>query len=384
MALGALAQDIPVTIVPVGLTYFSAHKFRSRAVIEFGDPIVVEPEILQSFKNGTGKRAAIGTIMAETSKALKSLTVSAPDFEALQLIHAARRLYLTRPPYQDSTLKLSLSQTTELNRRLSKGYTIYAHTPEMISFTAELKSYTLSLTALNLKDHQLLSTSRNAHPKYTSILPKLLYRLTKLLILSLPTLPGLLLFTPIFIFTHRISHLKTAEALAGSSVKIKAHDVMATWKILIACALIPLFYTYYTLILILLYRYNLVFDLIPAHTSTWTIVAVSWVILPGITYASLLFGEQGMDLWKSIYPLLLSLKPGSNGTVEGLVGLERLVEQRKKLVLQVRDIVDVFGEEMFPDCEDVKTRKRRGPRSLFKSVSPELERGELECLDGFV
>jgi glycerol-3-phosphate O-acyltransferase/dihydroxyacetone phosphate acyltransferase len=67
------------------LTYFSAHKFRSRAVIEFGDAVTVEPGVLQGFKDGKNKRKAIGDLMLETEKALKAVTVSAPDFDTLQV-----------------------------------------------------------------------------------------------------------------------------------------------------------------------------------------------------------------------------------------------------------------------------------------------------------
>lgn len=41
MALGAQEghPDVKVAIVPVGLNYFHGHRFRSRAYVEFGDPI---------------------------------------------------------------------------------------------------------------------------------------------------------------------------------------------------------------------------------------------------------------------------------------------------------------------------------------------------------
>jgi glycerol-3-phosphate O-acyltransferase/dihydroxyacetone phosphate acyltransferase len=195
----------------------------------------------------------------------------------------------------------------------------------MMSFTKELKSYTTSLAALGLKDHQLLMTeSKHNHFPMFFLLTKLLYRLIKFSILAFLTLPGLVLFAPVFILTRRMSHKKTAEALAASSVKIKAHDVMATWKILIAVALAPCFYLFYSVLLVFLSSRNLTLGLIPQSTSTLTIVLLSWLILPAISYASLLFGEQGMDLLKSLYPLLLSLNPRSSRVIE------RLREQRKR------------------------------------------------------
>jgi len=84
IALGALTKNVPVTIIPVGLTYFSAHKFRSRAVIEFGDAVSVDSAMIKEFKEGK-KRVAVGATMAEIESALKSVTVSAPNFETLQV-----------------------------------------------------------------------------------------------------------------------------------------------------------------------------------------------------------------------------------------------------------------------------------------------------------
>ena len=84
MALGALVQGTPVTIVPVGMNYFSAHKFRSRAVIEFGDAVNVSAGTIHDFQNGK-KREAIEAVMSDISEALAAVTVSAPDFETLNV-----------------------------------------------------------------------------------------------------------------------------------------------------------------------------------------------------------------------------------------------------------------------------------------------------------
>lgn len=84
MALGALSRGTKVTIVPVGLTYFTAHKFRSRAVIEFGESIPVSGSRIDDFKNGK-KRDAVAGLMNDISQALAAVTVSAPDFETLNV-----------------------------------------------------------------------------------------------------------------------------------------------------------------------------------------------------------------------------------------------------------------------------------------------------------
>lgn len=44
MALGAAVKhNIPIQIVPCGLTYFSGHRFRGRVIVEFGKPITIRP-----------------------------------------------------------------------------------------------------------------------------------------------------------------------------------------------------------------------------------------------------------------------------------------------------------------------------------------------------
>lgn len=296
-----------------------------------------------------------------------------------QLIHAARRHYLTKKALNEKMPRLSLAHSTELNRRLSKGYTTYSQTPEMISLRDNLQRYIDCLQILGLKDHQLLSMSdRDTHVPALFLLPTLLYRLAKLVFMLILTLPGLVLFAPIFVLTSHMSRRKTAEALAASSVKIRGNDVMATWKILIAAALAPVFYIFYTVVLVCLKNCDRTGGIIPTKTPTIVLVVLSLIILPSITYAALLFGEQGVDILKSLYPLILSMNPRSSHAVAALL------EERNNLVVQVRDMVDRFGPQLFPDCDDISKWKERGPKKLFADISPMADMDELWKLDAFV
>jgi glycerol-3-phosphate O-acyltransferase/dihydroxyacetone phosphate acyltransferase len=129
---------------------------------------------------------------------------------ASQLIHTARRLYLNSEYVDESQSNRSLLLKTELNRRLLKGYTQYSDNAEVISLMGSLRSYTASLAALGLTDRQLLSmTAKHAHFSILFLLPKLTYRALKLTVLTIFTLPGLLLFAPIFVVTSRVSKRKT-------------------------------------------------------------------------------------------------------------------------------------------------------------------------------
>lgn len=86
MALGALAAnpDCGLKIVPCGMNYFHAHKFRSRAVIEFGTPVEVPDELVQLYKKGQ-RREAVARLLETVYQALVAVTVTSPDYDTLMV-----------------------------------------------------------------------------------------------------------------------------------------------------------------------------------------------------------------------------------------------------------------------------------------------------------
>ena len=92
MALGALAAnpDCDLKIVPTGMNYFHAHKFRSRAVIEFGTPLEVPKKLVDQYRAGE-KREAVKVLLEMIYNGLMAVTVTSPDYDTLMVIspHAA-------------------------------------------------------------------------------------------------------------------------------------------------------------------------------------------------------------------------------------------------------------------------------------------------------
>jgi hypothetical protein len=86
MALGTVASkpDCNLKIIPVGMNYFHAHKFRSRAVLEFGTAIDIPDELVKKF-DGPGRREAIGEMLENVRQGLISVTVTTPDYNTLQV-----------------------------------------------------------------------------------------------------------------------------------------------------------------------------------------------------------------------------------------------------------------------------------------------------------
>ena len=86
MALGTLADnpDCGLKIVPCGMNYFHAHKFRSRAVIEFGTPFEVPKELVDLYRKGE-RREAVGPLLDLIYQALGAVTVTSPDYDTLMV-----------------------------------------------------------------------------------------------------------------------------------------------------------------------------------------------------------------------------------------------------------------------------------------------------------
>ncbi|KAL7417092.1 glycerol-3-phosphate O-acyltransferase [Mrakia frigida] len=334
MALGAMQADpkLRVKIVPVGLSYFSAHKFRSRAVVEFGAPIDVPLELVAEFgKGGKEKRAACGQLLEVIYEGLKTVTVRTPDYDTLVVIQAGRRLY--RSPGQHPTL----GQTVELNRRFIEGYLHYQHEPRVVKLREHIITYNRKLRNLGLRDHQVERATRAGWRS----LGLLFYRLGLLLAWSILALPGVVSHAPIFIPAKIWSHRKAKEALAASTVKIAGRDVLATWKITYAAGLTPLLYTIYAVLAtVLSIRWGA-----PLHVTCWMPVYV-FVGLPFTALSALKFGEAAMDIIKSLPPLVVSLIPGNEKQ------LENLRKRRARLEEELAGVINTFGPEVFENFNE--------------------------------
>lgn len=97
MALGSLAEnpDSGLKIVPCGMNYFHAHKFRSRAVVEFGNPIDISPELVEKYKRGE-RREAVGELLDTIYHSLLSVTVNGPDYKTLMVRMSALLLVYSK------------------------------------------------------------------------------------------------------------------------------------------------------------------------------------------------------------------------------------------------------------------------------------------------
>lgn len=377
MSLGALARDphCGLSIVPCGMNYFHAHKFRSRGVIEFGRPIHVHPDQVEAFKaGGKSKRNAVGSLLETIYEGLESVTQISPDHETLLLVQMTRKLY------NPISKKIPLPLVIEFNRRLLKGYTKHRDDPRIQGLRRAVKDYNRRLESLGIKDHQVEWGNIEEKPWWLTLIT-LFYRLCKLFVLSIGTLPGVLLFWPVFVATKVISEKKRRQALAGSVVKLQGHDVMGTWKILVAMGLAPTLYAYYTVIVTAWLRYNrhdgyyssslpwwmMARTYVPDWVPLWLFAVGFYAHMIFVSYAALRFGEVGMDIIKSLPPLLVALNPLSSSS------LSDLSEHREALSERVTETINDIGFGILPDVDaeiPSDSYKPDAYQSRLKSMPP--------------
>ncbi|PCH42968.1 glycerol-3-phosphate O-acyltransferase [Wolfiporia cocos MD-104 SS10] len=331
MALSVMANDpdVQVKIVPVGLSYSHPHRFRSRAAVEFGTALDVPEELIAMYKEGgTQKRQAVAKLLDIVYDALKTVTTRAPDYETLTLCQAARRLYET--PGQH----LTPGQVVELDRRFLKGYVHFKNEPRVQRLRDDVLKYNRMVRNLGLSDRQVHRAQKASWKTFGL----LLYRLGVLMVWSLLALPGVILNAPILIATSVIPEKKAKEALAVSVVKISGRDVIASWKIFIAVGLAPVLYGFYVFLAALIaYKAGA-----PLTWKIWTPIIV-FISLPFVTYAALKFGEAGMDVFKSLRPLVATLVPSQSRV------LDELKTMRTRVANELLEVISEFGPKLYDD-----------------------------------
>jgi|SRR6201988_446523 len=106
-------------IVPAGLYYTSKTRFRSAALLYFGDPILVHPVKLEV--DGTPPRAEVRQLSDQIEAALRAVILDAEHEESLQTISRAERIFSAETTNGESD---SLADELKLQQRFSHAYLV--------------------------------------------------------------------------------------------------------------------------------------------------------------------------------------------------------------------------------------------------------------------
>ena len=209
---GAHRTHQPITIVPCGLTFIHPKRFRSRVLVQFGSPVVVD----EARPNTSDE---VRTVTTEIDGALRRLTINAPDWDTVRALDAVRRLYQPQ--------EISIEERVELARRFNAYYSAVADEPRVVALIPRVRAYQDKLDELGITDREL---ARDLSKLEISA------RVIRHLILVafwLPlTAPGAALHLPPLAFARFASDRLTPRK-----------DVVATTKLVIGMLLVVAAYT---------------------------------------------------------------------------------------------------------------------------------------------
>lgn len=297
IAYSALEKDgVNIPIVPVGLNYFRAHRFRGKATVEFGSPTYIEPSTLADYKRGgADKRRVCNDLLAKIENSMRSVIVSVPDYETMQIIHAARRLY--RPDARTE----SAEQRQDMGRRFAEGYKRLliqssGNPPqEWVNLQKRILEYQKELNELGIRDYQVTGLDHEeveigeetAGSRADTVLHRMniLGHIFHLLFLVfLAALPALLLNLPVGLAARIYSNRRRIVALEQSKVKIKGYDVMLSERVLACIVLVPTLWFFYGALLMM-------FTSMDGPT-----LAFCFTCFPLFSYWSIMAAESGVYL----------------------------------------------------------------------------------------
>lgn len=341
-------HHMTVPIVPVGLNYFQGHRFGGRVVVEFGPPIVVPEQVYTQHE--TDRRGAVEALLQLISTGMRSVIVPTPDYQTLQQIYMARRLYVP------DGLKLSAEQTMDLNRRFAIGIQRIVRATErapgdgggspssrspssaaavasMMSaedlrfvheFRSEVEDYMSTLKRLGLKDHQVRQIGWWG-------VPDLVGRLLFLVVtMCLAAIPQLMFSLPVMYIASRFAESEQRKALKASSTKLAARDVVMSYKIIYVLILVPFLYVIYGTLILLYCQW------------CWTTIVLVFAGCPFCAFLGTKASEQGVRAYADIVPLFQRLLPGPRAEQDKLPA--RRAALQKKLSQAVKRFGPLLGD----------------------------------------
>lgn len=325
IALGTQEKyDIKVPIVPIGLTYFRGHRFRGRLVVEFGEPIYISQEISDAY--GESKKVAYQALLAQVEKGMRSVIVTAHDYGDLKLVHTVRRLH------QRSATSMSTKDKQDLARRWSEAYKVLKERykdsgfPEDIqSVLTKVKDYQDALDQWGLRDYQLQHT--HLQLSYSKMLYIFLHGLV---VLSLASIPSLILNFPVGVAANYWAYREAKKDLKASRVKLAARDVLLSKKIIFSLAAVPILWVSYAVLALL-------FSSLEART-----ILVLFLCCPFFSYVGVMAMERSFVDLKDLRPAFLRLLPSFKQAAE------KLPAQRAALQAELRALVEKYGPSFGP------------------------------------
>jgi len=328
-------------------------------IVEYGRAIYPDAAAVSAFKaGGMQRRKVCNELLERIEDGMKSVIVSMPNYETLQLVHTARRLYRLNHP--------SALEKQDLNRRFAYAFKELllrsdGNPPqEFLELKKNLHAYQQELVELGIRDYQVPGLDRERYEidaDTTMREMRIVNRTIQLIFIILVALiPGLLLNLPVKLISHWYVERRRKLLLSKSNVKINAHDVVLTERVVFCVALVPTLWLTYCILL--------------STLTDWEgpTIALITLFMPISSYWGIVVTEAGMVNLKDLRPYIMRIFPSSRRRLAALpAARKKLRHDLRQLVKEIGPTMGdlYFGKEV--DWTSIQEQIRRKQQQLKKS-----------------
>ena len=263
IAAASAGEVNDLKIVPAGLYYTSKTKFRSSALLYFGEPIDVVGVVGVSIDEPP--REAVRELSNRIEAALRNVMLDAEHEEALHTVTRAERIFSSHQPQTDDDDEDSLKDELHLQKRFLKDYAVLQQrAPERLrKLEVRLRRFEEELDQAGVDPEELAPPTSTA-----SVFWQVLSRSLLFLLLLPPAMLGLVVHYPAYFLGGYL-----ASTFSGDS-----EDVISTTKIISAMLLFPLTWV--------------VIGLVGYLVGSWVLALALVIVIPVSGYIAIRFFEE--------------------------------------------------------------------------------------------
>ncbi len=183
IALGAGSENpgLNLTIIPCGLTYTDPVHFRTRVMVKYGDPVVIDSVRLQKYSVEPEKE--VRRLTADIDGRLRGITINARDWDTIRFLEKARELYQPE--------RVDLETRLETTRLFTQVYPDIENRADVRRLTGRIQVYLAALDDLGLSTWDIME-----RVSLFRLLMKTMGHTAVLFIWAFLALPGAVFFIP--------------------------------------------------------------------------------------------------------------------------------------------------------------------------------------------
>ena len=380
MALGAADRGAAVSVIPFGINYSHAHRWRSRVLVDVGRPLKVAPEILEQYRKGE-KREAYAAFLKQVESSLRSVTFNAPDKHILNVLRTMRRMY-------QGDIQLPPKRFMELNRRFALAFGRFKDDERFLGLVDQVSEYMGDLRKLRLTDRQVATFPPVGSLAASSgAFMNLMIDLGIILFAIIFALPAVIVFAPMLLRIRYVVQKEVTKALAGSTVKVEAKDVEASQKMMGAFIWVPVTMILWTALIGGLTGglWPKTSPYLPGTPLDWLFLNAAWIIPVAFFlcifpygFVSMLIGEVAIRrfMWLNRHWVVARALFRPTTSTAG-----KIRAQRKNLALVIQDFFEEIVVPAIPEWqqdpiinrETIVDRRRASDRKLAAKVEIEIK-----------